>query len=186
MARLAITGTPGTGKTTVSRRLPQSWRIAEVGEVAEGLGATGSGWASGSSRTGSVTIDLHRLSSFLRSTPAPATEVWVGHLAHLLPIRDVIVLRCHPRELAGRLVASRRIRPAELRENLLAEATDVILVEAIERRRRIWEVDTTGRKPEAVAAEVARRIRTRGPSAFGNVDWLGDPWVTEHLLDWSR
>jgi adenylate kinase len=112
--------------------------------------------------------------------------VIVGHLAHLLPIRDVVVLRCHPKELARRLAGSRRISPADLHENLLAEATDVVLVEAVERRRRIWEIDTTGRPAASVAAEVARRIRTRGPPSFGNVDWLGDRWVTAHLLDWSR
>jgi len=109
----------------------------------------------------------------------------VGHLAHLLPIRDTIVLRCHPRELARRLARARRGTPREKNENLVAEATDVILLEAIGRGRRIWEVDTTGRSVDSVARDVRRRIRRRGPPSYGKVDWLSDRWVSEHLLDWS-
>lgn len=131
-------------------------------------------------------MDLELAGRWLRSAGGRKVEVVVGHLAHLLPIRDVVVLRCHPRELAGRLSRSRPGRAAELRENLLAETMDVILLEALVRRRRIWEIDTTGRAPESVAREVERRLRHRGPPAYGRVDWLADPWVTEHLLDWSR
>ncbi|HXY47379.1 MAG TPA: AAA family ATPase [Thermoplasmata archaeon] len=186
MVRVAITGTPGTGKTTVSRRLPSRWQILEVADLARRYRATETRHDVELSRAGPATVDLGRLSRAVQSRPSPGTEVVVGHLAHLLPIRDVVVLRCHPRELARRLAGSRRTTPADLRENLLAEATDVVLVEAVERRRRIWEVDTTARAPASVAAEVARRIRTRGPASFGKVDWLGDRWVTAHLLDWSR
>jgi adenylate kinase len=110
----------------------------------------------------------------------------VGHLAHLLPLRDVIVLRCHPRELARRLARSRHAPERDLRANLVAEATDAILLEAVGLRRRIWEIDTTGRSPASVAREVDHRLRTRGPPSYGRVDWLSDAWVGEHLLDWSR
>lgn len=110
----------------------------------------------------------------------------VGHLAHLLPIPDVVVLRCHPAELARRLARARRGSPADRRENVLAEATDVVLEESVGRGRRVWEIDTTARPVRAVARAVARRLRGRGPSSYGAVDWLSDPRVTAHLLDRPR
>jgi adenylate kinase len=179
MASVALTGTPGTGKTTVARRLGASWDTLEVGELAQRLGTgrrRGPGWV----------VDLAATARAWRALRTPPAEVVVGHLAHLLPLRDVIVLRCHPRELARRLARSRPGAEADRRANLVAEATDVILVEAVDLRRRVWEVDTTGRTPASVAREVAHRLRSRGPPSYGRVDWLSDAWVGEHLLDWSR
>ena len=179
MAAVALTGTPGTGKSTVAERLGPSWRTLEVGELAHRLGT-------GHRRGRDWVVDLAATARAWRALRVPPAEVVVGHLAHLLPVRDVIVLRCHPRELAQRLARSRPGAEADLRANLVAEATDAILVEAVDLRRRVWEVDTTGRSPTSVAREVARRLRSRGSPSYGRVDWLADAWVGEHLLDWSR
>ena len=86
-------------------------------------------------------------------TPSMADyyDLVVGHLAHLLPIRDAIVLRCEPRELDRRL-RQRGVAAEPRAENVTAEATDLILLEAIDRRRRIWEIDTTRRTPRAMSA----------------------------------
>jgi adenylate kinase len=178
MGAVALTGTPGTGKTEVALRLSGSLRTIEVGELAEG-------WGTGRHRARGWQVDLAATARLWRARKVPPAEVVVGHLSHLLPVRDVIVLRCHPRELERRLRRSRRHTVAERHENLVVEATDGILLEAVGLRRRIWEVDTTGRSPAAVAREVAHRIRVRGPSSYGKVDWLSDAWVSEHLLDWS-
>jgi broad-specificity NMP kinase len=68
-------------------------------------------------------------------------------------------------------------------ENIVSEAIDVILVEARSRRRRIWEVDTSGRSIRAVAAEVEKIVRTRPAARSGSFDWLSDPKTTAYLLD---
>jgi adenylate kinase len=179
MASAALTGTPGTGKSTVARLLGASWRTMEVAELAQRLGT-------GRRGEGGWVVDLDATARGWRSGRVPHVDVVVGHLAHLLPLRDVIVLRCHPRELARRLARYRPGSERDRRANLVAEATDVVLVEAVGLRRRIWEVDTTGRSPASVAREVVRRLRARGPPSYGRVDWLSDTWVGEHLLDWSR
>jgi len=179
MTSVALTGTPGTGKSTVAARLSSAWRAVEVADLALQL-RTGR-----PSRSGSE-VDVRATARAWRAGQAPPADLVVGHLAHLLPIRDVIVLRCHPRELARRLVRARRGPERERFANLVCEATDAVLVEALSLRRRVWEVDTTGRTLESVAREVARRIRRRGPPSYGRVDWLSDAWVGKHLLDWSR
>jgi len=178
MSSVALTGTPGTGKTTVAGRLPSPWRTVEVAELARQLGTgrrQGRGWE----------VDLEATSRAWRAARPPPADVVVGHLAHLLPLRDVIVLRCHPRELARRLARSRPSSRRDREANLVVEATDAILQEAIGLKRRVWEVDTTGRTPASVASEVAHRLRARGTPSYGSVDWLGDAWVGKHLLQWS-
>jgi broad-specificity NMP kinase len=154
--------------------------VIEVGELAVRSGC-------GVRVRGGVEVDLNRLQrEFARLHRNRPHDLYVGHLAHLLPIRDAIVLRCHPVELAQRLARARRGSPSERAENAAAEAIDLVLREALRLGRRVWEVDTSGRSPTAVAQEVARRWRRRGPPRFGTVDWLADPSVTDYLLDRGR
>lgn len=172
---LALSGTPGTGKSAVARRLGARVAREEVSELALRLGA-------GRRRGPGVEVDLGRIDRELRKHPIRDDRVLVGHLAHLLPVRDVVLLRCHPAELDRRLRRARRGGAAERRENVAAEAVDVVLSEAVALGRRIWEIDTTGRTVGAVAREVERRWRLRGPERYGRVDWLSDPAVTRLLL----
>ncbi len=173
---IALTGTPGTGKSSVARRL-RPLRTVEVADLARA-------WGVARRRNGAVEVDLRALLRAARSPRALAEfDVVVGHLAHFLPLRDVVVLRAHPLELDRRLRRSPRGGAAERRENVEAEATDVIRWEAVGRGRRIVQVDTTGRTPTAVASEVARFAHSRRPGRVPRIDWLSDPRVTDYLLD---
>lgn len=176
--RVALTGTPGTGKSSVAKILSHRWPVEEVAALAPRLGAARS------TPTG-VEVDLRRLRTRLERD-LPSRAVWVGHLAHLLPVRDVVVLRCHPLELLRRLDRAERGSRYDRVENVAAEATDVVLLEALGLRRRVWEVDTTSRGLRSVAAEVARLLARRPPPAYGRVDWLADPRVTDYLLRSDR
>jgi adenylate kinase len=177
---IALTGTPGVGKSSTAAFLTTAGLVGEVGDFAV---ATGCGRRQG--RT--VTVDLPRLErEFSALHRAVGLDVYVGHLAHLLPIRDVVVLRCHPLELARRLGRARRGTRSDREANVVAEAIDLVLREAVAPRRRVWEVDTTGRTKADVATEVRRCIARRSSSRFGKVDWLADPRVTDYLLDRAR
>jgi adenylate kinase len=179
-ARIALTGTPGTGKTAVAAALSRRWTSAEVSELAIRYG-------SGRRIRSGVEVDLARLGRRMGAAPEEELPVIVvGHLAHLLPIGDAIVLRCQPVELARRLQRAKRGSESDRRANVEAEATDVVLVEALSLGRRIWEVDTTGRSVPAVARAVASIVRTRRRPSAGSVDWLSDPQVTEYLLRGRR
>jgi adenylate kinase len=174
---VALTGTPGVGKTAVARRLARRWSSVEVADLALRVGA--------GRRLGTgVEVDLARLENQARSHQAlDGIDLVVGHLAHLLPVREAIVLRCHPRELARRLVRSHRGRASDRAANFVSEALDLVLAEARRRHLKVYEVDTTDRTVADVAAEVDRRLRRGGPPRHGVVDWLDDPEVTAHLLD---
>jgi adenylate kinase len=174
-SKIGLTGTPGTGKTTIRRLLSPRWKGLEVAELARLTGA-------GRRRGGTLSVDLPRLRRRARGTAEfQSADLLVGHLAHFLPLRDVIVLRCHPIELERRLRRAHRGTSEDRAANVVAEATDVILVEALRLRRRIWEVDTSHLSPSHVAAEVDRLLRRRGAPSYGAIDWLADRAVTEHL-----
>lgn len=174
--RLALTGTPGVGKSAVAGLIAPSIPASEVAELARRWGAI---------RTvgGAHEVDLEVLATRLQHRPAAPPRLVVGHLAHLLPIRDVVVLRCHPLVLADRLRArGGPAEPASIQANLVAEALDTILIEAKRLGRRVWSIDTTHASPQRVARRVLEIVRRRPRGPDDRVDWLADARVTEHLL----
>ncbi len=171
----ALTGTPGTGKSGTGRRLV-GFEIVEVARLAGRLGAARR------INRGRVEVDLDRLGpAFRRYQRTHPAGIVVGHLAHLLPVSYAIVLRCHPHELARRLRGARRPARA-IAENVLAEALDVVLIEALRRGLPVYEVDTTRRSPTEVARTVQRLVERRPSPHYGEVRWLADPRVTAQLL----
>ena len=107
----------------------------------------------------------------------------VGHLAHLLPVRAAVVLRCDPRLLLRRLSKTRRGSAADRVENFVSEALDLVLAEATAEGLTVYEVDTTDRTIADVTREVDAWLEKGGPARQGLVDWLSQPGVTAHLLD---
>jgi len=176
MPAVALTGTPGTGKSAVARALPASFVTVEVADLARRHGA-----ARGRGRA--VVVDMPKLARALRRPGAlDGTDLVVGHLAHLLPVAGAIVLRCRPVELVGRLRRARRGSPGDRQANFVCEATDVVLLEALAADRTVVEIDTTGSSVRQVARRVARQLRSGLTPAVGAVDWLADPAVTRQLL----
>lgn len=173
---IALTGTPGTGKSRVAGLLPRSWAIQEVGELALDRGA---GRRSGRG----IEVDLDRLR---RVWPAPPARVslLVGHLSHLLPVDQVIVLRCHPLALSRRL--ARRGSARDRAENAAAEAVDRVLYEVLEEGLPVRTIDTTGRDPASIARQIERIVGRPFPRRATGARWLADPRVTAHLLRRSR
>jgi adenylate kinase len=165
------------GKSAVAGRLASRWRVAEVSDLARrerSARRVRGGWE----------VDLPRLRRRLRGSHAlEGIDLVVGHLAHLLPVRAVVVLRCHPKLLARRLARARRGSASDRAANVLSEAIDVVLLEALDRKLPVYEVDTTGRRVDDVAREVKGYLRRGGRPRWGVVDWLADPEVTAHLLD---
>ncbi len=161
--QIALTGTPGTGKTTVAALL--AYRILDINSLVRGgmnLGLD--------PERGCLEADMDALAGHLASLDFSETTILEGHFSH--HFADwAIVLRLSPSALRPRLEA-RRYSQAKIRENLEAEALDVILVEAVEMCRRVDEIDTTGKSAEEVARTVEDIIEGRLHLPPGNVDWL--------------
>jgi adenylate kinase len=163
--RVAVTGTPGTGKTTTTERVETDLTVVHLNEVIREQGLT----TGHDDDRDSAVADLDAVSAWLDGREDVLVE---SHLAHHIDADRVVVLRCHPEQLSERLT-DRGEPPATVRENAESEALDLVLSEAVERhgRERVYEIDTTDRSPAAVAAEVETVIAgDREPSA-GTVDF---------------
>ena len=151
---LAITGTPGTGKTSVCKAF--GLECIDLNSVIEEQG-----FYTGIDRErGCLIADLDKLEEYVRhNANAKKRLIIEGHLAHLLnPAPEVaIVLRANPSVLAERL-KQKGFPPQKIKENVDAETLDVILIEAVELCETVYEVDTSGKRVEEVAAVVREII----------------------------
>ena len=166
-----LTGTPGTGKTTVGDALECNFRVVHLHELIEEPRFR----VGKDQERDTIVADVDALSAWLADQP---DELLVeSHLAHLLPVDRVVVLRCHPDRLDERLQARAGMTSAKREENIEAERLDLILSEAIDQHGMdaVFEVDTTDRDAPRVAKIVDQIIAgTRNPRP-GNVSFLSDP-----------
>jgi len=172
--RVAVTGTPGTGKTTATRTLEQrddfDSSIVHLNEVLERERF----YTDIDDARESKVADLEALEEWLESAHGNEDVVVDSHLAHHFPADRVAVLRCAPRVLERRLL-ERGESASKARENAESEALDVILTEAVDAHglESVYEIETTDRDPDAVAdALEAVCLGDREPSA-GTVDYVG-------------
>jgi len=165
--RVAITGTPGVGKTTVAERLETDLEVVHLNDLIRGEGLT----EGTDEKRNSLVADLDAVADRLAGREDLLFE---SHLAHHLEADRVVVLRCRPAELESRLL-DRGETAAKAAENAEAEAIDVILSEAVDRHGAdaIYEIDTTDRDPAAVAADVAGVIDGTAEPAVGTVEFTG-------------
>nr|AIF06654.1 putative nucleotide kinase [uncultured marine group II/III euryarchaeote KM3_194_G04] len=168
MSPLALTGTPGTGKTTLARLLDRP-RL----ELCDYYEASSDGRDAG----GEWQIDLKRMAAAVARDTSPAAVI-EGHLSHRLGLCEtVVVLRCHPDQLRERLGARGYVE-AKLRENLEAEALGIITAEALETGTEIHELDTTGQTPAASAVALAAVLSGAKSYPPGRIDF------SEAILGW--
>lgn len=111
------------------------------------------------------------LSDRMRSTKPAGPMLVVGHLAHLLPVDRILLLRCDPSLLERRL----RLRgdpPPSIQQNIESELTDLILVEAVESGHPVYERDVSREDPTTTARWILKVLTGREAPSHGAVDWL--------------
>lgn len=159
--RIAITGTPGTGKTSVSEQF-EDYKIIHLTEFVKGreLGV----------ERDEFEVDIGEMVNALEDEIDEDDDAVIeGHLAHHYPADYCVVLRCEPSELKKRL-SERDYSLEKVQENVESEALDVILSEANALQKNIIEIDTTGKNVEETFEEIKKKVRN-DDVGFGDVDW---------------
>lgn len=184
---IAVTGSPGVGKTTIARLLSE--RIGalhiDLSRLAVERGLV-EGW---DEERETAIVDLEAVRREVRRLLQRYERILVeGHYAHDVVPRGswILVLRRAPWRLKEEL--QERGYPAEkVRENVEAELLDICLSEAVETHgeERVHEVDTTDRTTLEVVGEMEKVLRGEKPNRVGAVDWLGMP-EARMLLEWLR
>jgi len=164
--RVAVTGTPGTGKTTATALLEGEYDVIHLNER---IKSDEDLWTERDADRDTLVADLDAVRECLGD--------WAGvldsHLAHRFDVDRVVVLRCRPETIESRLEA-RGESTETAAENAESEALDVILSEAVAEHdaESVYEIDGTDRDPEAVADAIRAAIEgDREPSA-GTVDFI--------------
>lgn len=167
MVRYALTGTPGTGKTTISKLLDQKIIALSDYYKDSSEGKTGSGeWI----------IDIDKIKKNVFITEDSILE---GHFAHEFDnIDQIIVLRCDPKVLVERL-KKRGYSKEKIRENLEAEAIGTIYSESLKCLdfTHVAQLDTSVH----TASESAGILREY---MNGNIKLEEEIDYSERILDW--
>jgi adenylate kinase len=150
---IGLTGTPGTGKTSVSKFLEEKrhWKVIHLNDLIKKEHL----YTEIDEERDAIIADMELVRQRLKEIiSGKENEVIIleSHLAHYIA-DNVIILRLFPPELKIRLKA-RAYSEEKIKENLEAEALDVILVEAFEWCKKVFEIDTTGKSLEETGQDI--------------------------------
>ncbi|MFO8078320.1 MAG: adenylate kinase family protein [Thermoplasmatota archaeon] len=185
---IALTGTPGTGKTSLSQQMRmQDINVIDFHDFAlkhhcdQGYDA----------EKDTLIIDIDKVNKALASVDQHDDSIVIeGHLSHLLdPIEKVIILRCHPKILFKRL-QQKGWKRQKIRENLESELLDIILCETMETyaAEDVFELDTSNQPSELLVSMITQLIKndftTDQQMKPGHIDWsdllLDTTWMEEN------
>lgn len=175
---ILVTGTPGVGKTAVSRSLASRLNAEHVNlaelvkreRLISGVDVA----------RGTLIADTDRVSKRVQKVIRSCERDVIidGHLAvHVVPAKDVylvFVLRRDPDELK-RAMEGQGFKGKKLGENLAAEILDVCLWEAVRMYGldKVCEVDVSGKTTEEVVEHITSVLEGKRKCWVGIVDWLG-------------
>lgn len=170
---LGITGTPGTGKTSVGEQLSKQmdWKLIKINEIVKEKEL----YDGYDEKRDSYIVDEEKLDKILDSC-VKKNCILEGHLAHYYSDLDLlIVLRTNPNELRRRL-KGKGWKEKKVVENLQAEILDIILQQAVERQGEVYEVNTSDKsayKSAKIIKEIIEDESEREEYEPGRIDWSG-------------
>ncbi len=156
---IALTGTPGCGKTRVAKLLAKTRFVHIDLNKLIAKEKLYSGW---DKKRKTWIADIDKVEKFIKAEIKKygRSVVIDSHISHLLPasfVDIVVVLRCDPQELEKRL-KRKRWNKNKVQENCEAELIGLILFEARKKHKKVLEIDTTGRTPKQVARKLLKGL----------------------------
>ena len=145
MKVIIITGTPGTGKTYLAKKLSKKFKFQYI-DVNELINKNKLAEGYDKKRKCKI-IDIKKLNKFLIDLIKKSKNNLIidSHLSHYLPNRYVdlcIVTKSNFKTLKKRL-KNKKYSKEKINENLECEIFDICFNEALERKHKILVIDTS-------------------------------------------
>lgn len=157
---LVITGTPGVGKSVLTKRLVKAlgrgWKRVDLQDHYTEISVAYD------QKKKCYDIDLNRLSKLVVRLKKESNVVIDSHLSHLLPKRQVdccIVLLCSDLKMLKKRLQQRKYSKAKVEENLQAEIFQVCLDEAKERQKKVQVMDVARIPPDLMVRMAKKYYR---------------------------
>ncbi|MHA1237949.1 MAG: adenylate kinase family protein [Candidatus Odinarchaeia archaeon] len=175
---ILISGTPGTGKTTVARKLSEITGFPYLNLTETVI--ENKLYAGEDKERETKIVELSKIWDFLKNflKEACSNIILDSHLGDAAPPENLlkaIILRAHPSILEKRL-KQRGWRWSKILENIQAEILDVCLIEALNAysKSRVYEIDTSKLEPDKTVSIVLRIIEgAEEMYRAGGINWLG-------------
>ncbi len=172
---ISITGTPGTGKTSVARELrARGQDVLDLNKYLKDKGMLDER----DEERDTFCVDIDSLDSSLDEFRDGRQLFVEGHISHHVRCDMIIVIRCDPDTLSSRL-EERGYSEEKIRENVQAEILDVILCEASESEVPVCELNSSADDIVTIADKIEDILEGNTDKyPPGNIDW------TEELDKW--
>lgn len=171
MVAIAITGTPGTGKTSVSKIIAKNINAKLISLTSFIRKNKLSEYYDVKRRA--MVVNPKIVSKFLekdiKKLPKGTDIIIDSHLSHFMEPDVIFVLRLDPKMLEKRL-KKRKYSSRKIMENVQAEILDVIYAEALNTRRKTVQINATGMEPEQISKRILNTLRSKKYRS-DKVDW---------------
>jgi adenylate kinase len=171
---IIITGTPGTGKTSITEALKKEFD-AEYISINSLLENYDLNMGTDSKRGYKIvdTVKMIPIIDCIRNRTDKDYVIFEGHLAQDYPNADlVIVLRCNPEVLKERL-AKRNWKEEKIDENISAEILGICTQESYEfYDDKIQEIETSKLSISELKDEIIKIINGDAKYPLGEIDYL--------------
>ncbi len=174
---IALSGTPCVGKSSLADIMAQrGWNLLSLRDLADEHGCLGEE----DTHDGAAPVDIHALDEAWEQ-PSRGKYLIDGHLAHLLQVDAIVLLRCRPSILSQRLEA-RGYSPEKIRANTEWEMTAGHWSELIEFEIDVpvLEMDSSETDANGLADGLEAWLDKNCPfegmesAARGALDWLAE------------
>ncbi len=171
---IAITGTPGTGKTSVSKIIEKKgYKVLNLDLIIKKQDLI----VGKDEERNSNIVDIDKLNEYFEIYESDEIVFIDSHLSHLITKVDkVIILRCDPKKLKKNL-GKKNWPDKKIKENIESEILDIILSETVEIHNDsdIFEIDISNLSINEVSniiIEIAgKNFKNIKKYKIGKIDW---------------
>jgi len=165
MKVIALSGTPGTGKSTLAKLLEKEFKFYRL-DLHEHYQKISSGY---DRKKKAYDIDYNKFENLVKKLISEKKKSYPGliidtHISHHLPKQLVdicIILTCNDLKILRRRLVKRKYSKSKVEENLDAEKFQVCQVEALDQGHKVLTFDTSkGLEKEKIISQIKSELRT--------------------------